>query len=395
MTKKTSNLLEESILFEDAQGKALRVDREAGIVYGVKILGIESRYTNGKVRRRYSRAALESAAKMYNGMGANTNHPDRKTPEASRAVQEKFAWFEDTEVRSDGTYGNVHCLLKHEFTPVFLEAAERNPRMFGFSHNAYGPEEKGRDGIPVVVDIEQVNSIDCVERPATTRGLFESQEEEPEVKKTFKQFIESMQASTEKKVLSLLLEEDPVMSEMPAPEMAAESSGEDQIKAAFKAAINAAFDDDKLDMKGKLAKMKTILKSYESITGEGGDKSKPASSSGGDSGSDSGGDSAKKMESMEAELKTLKEKDKVRSFMESQEVRPTEDRIAALLPLDEVRRKSLCADFKAADAKVVKPAKPPSSSFMESQHGPLTEKPPTDGKEFMKFLKKQESAEAV
>lgn len=382
MTKKTSNLLEESILFEDSQGKALRVDREAGIVYGVKILGIESRYTNGKVRRRYSRAALESAAKMYNGMGANTNHPDRKTPEASRAVQEKFAWFEDTEVRSDGTYGNVHCLLKHDFTPVFLEAAERNPRMFGFSHNAYGPEEKGRDGIPVVVDIEQVNSIDCVERPATTRGLFESQEEEPEVKKTFKQFIESMQASTEKKVLSLLLEEDPAMSEMPAPEMAAESSGEDQISMAFEAAVVAAFRDKKLDMKGKMAKIKTILKSYESINGE-----KPASSSGGgDSGGDSGSDPAKKMESMEAELETLKEKDKVRSFMESQEVRPTEDRIAALLSLDEVRRKSLCADFKSADAKAAKPKKPASSSILEDQEREIPGKFPEDPKEFAKAI---------
>lgn len=384
MAVKTSSLIEESVFFEDSQGKPPRVDRENGVVYGVKILGTESRTTSGKIRRRYSRNAMESAAKMYNGMGVNTNHPDRKTPEATRDVQDRFAWIEETELRGDGVYGNVHCLLKHPFTSVFLEAAEANPRLFGFSHNAYGPDKVGNDGVLVVTDLDQINSIDCVQRPATTKGLFESQEEEPEVpQKTLKQFIESMQASNEKKALSLLLEEDPAMSEAPAPEMAAEASGDDQISMAFEAAIVAAFRDKKLDMKGKIGKMKTILKSYESISGEGGEKKKetPAPSSEGE-----GGDSAKKMESMEAENRQLKEEKVVRSFMESQEVRPTDARVAAMLPLDETARKSLCADFKAADTKAATPAKPRSSSILESQERDVPSKIPEDPKEFAKMV---------
>lgn len=388
VTKVLSKLLEDVTLFEESSGQPLRVDREKGIVYGAKILGTESRFLSGKLNRRYSRPALEQAAKMYKGMGINTNHPDRKTPDAPRNVQDRFAWFEDTEVREDGVYGEIHCLLEHDFTKVFLEAASRNSKLFGLSHNARGPEEI-QAGVPVVTSIEQVLSVDCVQRPATNKGLFEDQEQEPEVKKTFKQFVESMQASPEKKLLSDLLEEDPAMSEMPAPEMAAESSSDDQIKSAFKAAINAAFDDDKLDMKGKLGKIKSILKSYESITDGGKKKESPASSSdggGSSSGGDSGSSDSKKMESMEAENRKLKEEKSIRSFMESQEVRPTESRVAAMLNLDEAGRKSLCADFKAADAKAATPKKPFSSSILESQEKEVPKEFPKDTKEFVKAI---------
>jgi hypothetical protein len=92
------------------------------------------------------------------------------------------------------------------------------------------------------------------------------------------------------------------------------------------------------------------------------------------------------MESMEAENRKLKEEKAVRSFMESQEVRPTESRVAAMLNLDEAGRKSLCADFKAADAKVATPRKPTSSSILESQDKEIPKEFPKDPKEFAKAI---------
>lgn len=384
-------------LLEGATGQGVRVDKAKGIVYGVKILGTESRYLNGRLNRRYSETALKDAAKMYKGMGVNTNHPDRKTPEAPRDVRDRFAWFEETEVRNDGTYGNMHCLMEHEFTPVFLEAAERNSSLFGLSHNATGPEEV-ISGVPTVTAIAQVLSVDCVQRPATNKGLFE--EQEPEVKQNFKQFIESLEPSPAKNAFVSLIEEYADMGEMPGPGTPggpdgsapqAGPSADEQIKTAFRAAISAAFDDEKLDYKATLAKIKTILKAYDTVS------EKPKEDPVSEENKNSNGDAATadadkaKMESMEAENAQLKAEKDVRSFMESQEVRPTETRVKALMPLDEAGRKSLCADFKAADAKAAAPAKPRSGSLIESQEReiPTADKIPTDAKDFAKFVMKK------
>src|SRR5690606_32058205 len=53
-------------LLETTYSGVLRVDRAAGVIRGVKILGTTSR--NG---RTYTDAALEQAAKLYEGLGVN------------------------------------------------------------------------------------------------------------------------------------------------------------------------------------------------------------------------------------------------------------------------------------------------------------------------------------
>src|SRR4029079_5122261 len=69
------------------------VDRDAGVIRGVKVLGRESR--NG---REYSDRALHEAARLYDGIGVNLNHPDRCEPNPVRPVEAGFGWLEAVEV---------------------------------------------------------------------------------------------------------------------------------------------------------------------------------------------------------------------------------------------------------------------------------------------------------
>ena len=51
-----------------------RVDREAGILYGVKVLGFESRNN-----RSYKRSAVAQAVKLYEGAKVNIDHDYQPT----------------------------------------------------------------------------------------------------------------------------------------------------------------------------------------------------------------------------------------------------------------------------------------------------------------------------
>jgi hypothetical protein len=157
-------------LLEVTFSEATQVDREAGVIRNVKVLGRSSR--NGRV---YSEAALRQAARLYEGLGVNLNHPDRRESSIERPVQDGFGWLEGVRLGDDGVYGDLHYLRSHPHSAVIVEAAERNPRRFGLSHNAEGRVAR-RDGRTIVESIESVRSVDLVQNPATNRGLFESEE---------------------------------------------------------------------------------------------------------------------------------------------------------------------------------------------------------------------------
>lgn len=159
-------------LFEVTFSETPQVDREAGIIRGVRILGRSSR--NG---REYSDAALDQAARLYEGLGVNLNHREQLVSGTGRAIEEGFGWLEAIAVRADGVFGDLHYFRAHPQADVIVEAAERNPRRFGLSHHAEGHVAQ-RDGKSVVESIESVKSVDLVQNPATNQGLFESQDAE-------------------------------------------------------------------------------------------------------------------------------------------------------------------------------------------------------------------------
>src|SRR5262249_53625934 len=132
--------------YTSPMGRPARVDKARGILYGVKLLGQESR--NG---RRYLPEAIRNAVKLYEGCPVSANH--RRDPKSSPDVRNRIGWIEGVRVDRNGDLrGNVHLLsVKDPLSIRLMEAAERHPeRIFGFSHDALGSGEKDRSGIFVV-----------------------------------------------------------------------------------------------------------------------------------------------------------------------------------------------------------------------------------------------------
>lgn len=165
-SKKTrGHIRPESVMF-DAQ---TRVDAEKGIVHNAKILGLKSRhgYT-------YSSGAAKAAIPLYEGAPVNIDHPDRKTPGASRSYRDRFGYFRNVRfVEGDGLRGQFRFNPKHAIAPQFIWDAQNNPKACGFSHNAKGPLTQKGNGELVCESIEAVRSVDLVADAATTASLFE------------------------------------------------------------------------------------------------------------------------------------------------------------------------------------------------------------------------------
>lgn len=154
--------------FISSRGLALRVDREAGIIRGVKILGIESQ--NG---RSYLPEALTAAVPLYEGAKVNVNHP-KSTPGAPRDYQDRIGAIHGVTVRpSEGLFADLHFNPAHALAGQLTWDAEHAPENVGFSHNVLAKTTR-RNGRVVVEGITKVQSVDLVADPATTRGLFES-----------------------------------------------------------------------------------------------------------------------------------------------------------------------------------------------------------------------------
>lgn len=196
------------------------VDRENGVIKGVRILGRESK--NG---REYSDRALQEAAKKYEGVDVNVNHPDRKSPNSERRIEDGIGWLESVEVRKDGVYADLHYLKEHQSSGLLAEAAERRSNRFGLSHNAQGTVKRV-NGKNVVESIERVLSVDLVQNPATNAGLFESES------RTIREVLEQHDPEMLKR-----LTEDAALLPPEALDEPAVPGATDESKAAAKAAL--------------------------------------------------------------------------------------------------------------------------------------------------------------
>jgi hypothetical protein len=154
----------------DSRGVPVRVDRESGVLRGVKILGLRSR--NG---RSYLPDALRQAAALYENAKVNVNHP-KGHPASPRDYQDRLGQIRGVELRAnEGLFGDLHFNPKHALAEQLVWDAEHAPENVGFSHNVEA--RTARRGEEVIVEeITRVQSVDLVADPATTRGLFESLE---------------------------------------------------------------------------------------------------------------------------------------------------------------------------------------------------------------------------
>jgi len=159
-TDQDTQLLE----YASSRGLSLRVDRERGVISGVKILGLES--ANG---RSYQPQAMADAAKLYEGRPVNVDHVEGQR----RSYRDRIGRLTKIELRGDGLYGDLLVNPKHPLTEQLLWDAEHAPENVGLSHDAQG-RTIARAGKVIVESIKSVRSVDLVAEPATTKGLFES-----------------------------------------------------------------------------------------------------------------------------------------------------------------------------------------------------------------------------
>jgi hypothetical protein len=152
----------------DSRGVRMRVDREEGVIRGVKILGLESRN-----RRSYLPEALAQAARLYEDAKVNVNHP-KGNPGTPRDYQDRMGVIRNVGVRpGEGLFADFYFNPKHSLAEQLIWDAEHAPENVGFSHNVEARTVRQGDKI-VVEAITRVQSVDLVADPATTRGLFES-----------------------------------------------------------------------------------------------------------------------------------------------------------------------------------------------------------------------------
>lgn len=190
-----------------------RVDRDKGVIHGVKVVGRVSANTHGVSGvdgSEYTLDALRAAKSLYEGIAVNVDHPPRGKAGMERSARDRFAWLENIEVRESGTYGDLHFLDPADPLAVkILNAACLHPEAFALSHNALGRGEV-RDRRYVITEIPEVHSVDIVADGGTNRSLFEGKAVKVKVCEVLKSRVLPALKAGRAKRLTALLESDPM-----------------------------------------------------------------------------------------------------------------------------------------------------------------------------------------
>ena len=160
------------ILYETVHtpSDAVRIDRDAGVIFDVKIIGCESK--NG---RYYPNETLRQAIPLYENSKVNLDHPDGD-PRKPRSYHARFGMIRNVHLReNEGLYADFWFNPKHSIAEQLLWDAEHSPDNVCFSHNVEAVVSRSACGAHVD-RIVAVRSVDLVADPATTQGLFESVE---------------------------------------------------------------------------------------------------------------------------------------------------------------------------------------------------------------------------
>lgn len=154
-----------------------RIDREKGVIRGVKLLGVRS-----KNKRDYDTIGVrESGKKLLSGAAIYIDHPATAT--TPRSYRDKFGVVGPSieYVPGKGHFGDIHFNPKNQVAEQFIWDVLHAPKSFGMSINsAVKFADNGRRnkaGDQTVESIEMLRSLDVVTRPGTTDGIFEHEEE--------------------------------------------------------------------------------------------------------------------------------------------------------------------------------------------------------------------------
>lgn len=381
-----------AVLRESTTGsKSLRVDRDAGIIYGVKVLGKSSPNTHG-VRgvegTDYSPEAMKRALPLYEGRKVNVDHLPRDGKARDYSAYDRLGKLVNVRLQDGEPYADLHILKAHRMAEVMFEAAERMPDAFGLSHNAYGKGEI-RGKRYVITEIPEVKNVDVVADAGTTRSLSESRREKP--MKTLKSVLESLKVS--KKAIKAIQEMEGMkgcMSSTPEDAMPeyAEEPEDESFETHLGRCIVAILNDEELSPEDKKKKVLAAVKlvgddSEEKPTGESDDEDvvvagKKKEGAGERDGkaeeSDDDGkeeeekgeeaekkQAAKESRDMKSEIEQLKRKDAVRTLCESEKFQPSPLQLKALMGFDtDKERKAFITESRGQHAR---PTAPRSTSY--------------------------------
>jgi hypothetical protein len=172
-------------------GARLRVDTDAGIIFGVRVLGRFSRNSHGAPGAvngtEYTRACMESALPMYEDAPVKVGHPaDRNRPGVERSPTETFGTLRNARVETDEqgepcVRADLHFYTTHPLAERVVEDVQRGLGKFGLSHNAAAARERVDRGSRrlVIESLALVRSVDLVDNPATNRNLWEADSMDP------------------------------------------------------------------------------------------------------------------------------------------------------------------------------------------------------------------------
>ena len=155
-------------------GMQPKIDKEKGIVFGVKLLGNKSR-NPGKKSFAYPKSTRDKALPLYEGAVVNADHHEagQKVP-----LRDRIGIIRNPVSLEEGTFGDFHYNTRHALAPTIEWAAEYAPETLGFSHLGSGRVNRKDPNNPIVEEITSLASVDCVSNPATTVSLWESADEE-------------------------------------------------------------------------------------------------------------------------------------------------------------------------------------------------------------------------
>jgi hypothetical protein len=156
--------------FTSSRGAKLGVDREKGVISGVKVLGSTSAN-----KREYPAETVRRAMGMYEGRPVNVNHPSG-SPISPRDYRDRIGVVRNVRENAGELWGDLHFNPKHQLAEQLAWDAENNPSAVGLSHNVLA-RTRAKNGVTIVEEIVNVHSVDLVADPATTKGLFEGRGE--------------------------------------------------------------------------------------------------------------------------------------------------------------------------------------------------------------------------
>ena len=157
--------------FSAGDASSMTNDSDSGLISGVKILGLTSR--NGRV---YPPEVLREAAPLYEGAKVNVNHVSKEAARLPRDYRDRIGTVSNVVFKENsGLFADFHYNPNHAQAKQLLWDAHNAPNNVGFSHCVEAVYHQEND-LSVIDKIVRVISVDLVADPATTNGLFESEE---------------------------------------------------------------------------------------------------------------------------------------------------------------------------------------------------------------------------